>query len=110
MDEESALSFIRPRFCDKNKKTMAVFYRELRNVIDRKMRGRGYSKRNLYLANGDKYKVLDSMLKIAHWVRFWDGEDIAIYGKRTKSINEWLKKWGVSRAFEMSLNARIKQD
>lgn len=109
MDEESALSFIRPRFCDKNKKTMAVFYRELRNVIDRKMRERGYSKRNLYLANGDKYKVLDSMLKIAHWVRFWDGEDIAIYGKRTKSINEWLKKWGVSRDFEMSLNARIKQ-
>lgn len=81
LQKDTALYYLRDDIKSIEGKTINVVFALLREAINRQAKQIKYSKRNMGVIGGyPHYRPLDSLLKIASQVRFWDSVPINFWG------------------------------
>lgn len=107
LQRDTALYYLRDDIKSLEGKNINVVFAKLREAINKQAKQIKYSKRNMGINGGyHHYRPLDSLLKIANQVRFWDSQPINFWGGHQDSkkyTHEYatLESWAMHYELDM---------
>lgn len=92
MHRRSVFANLKPHYNDDNDKTLSDAIETLKNIImDIRTKLQGFSKQRLSISGRNPESILlDSLLNIAHKVRFWESPHLSFLGTKAPDISSWF--------------------
>lgn len=108
-NDKTILQYIPYNLFDKNGQKISKLIKILRDKINYKFQCVGMKKKKLYIAGTKSKLVLDSILYLAHKIRFWDNECLKeFYGKDRYNSRELLNYFKKTNC-ELRIEEYIKE-